>query len=300
MVLGVQLPETAEAGLHRVVGPAARRPNDDVVGLTDRVAIVAGASGGIGVPTVRALLARGMRVVLAAPQDALLDALLAETAPFGARVLAVPTDITKRGEVDALVARALVTFGRVDALVNAAGIGSAPSFCDSSDEELERVLAVNLLGAARTMHAVIPVMRAQGRGSIVNIGSVAGEAGVMGVYSASKFGLRGLTDSVRRELRSEGIAVTLIEPGFVATAMNGPMRNLPPPEIIAGAIARALEHPRRKHIVPWNYRPVVWLVKAFPGAIDLIFGDARVQRRLNRDSRAARASAAAATANEAS
>ena len=87
-------------------------------------------------------------------------------------------------------------------LANVAGIGSSPSLCDCTDDELERVLAVNLLGAARLMHAVLPVMKAQRRGAIVNVGSVAGEAGVMGIYSASKFGLRGLSDSVRREVRS--------------------------------------------------------------------------------------------------
>src|SRR6202011_538792 len=101
---------------------------------SDRVAIVAGASGGIGSATVRALLARGMSVVLAAPQDALLDAIVRETAPFGARVLAVPTDITRRDDVDVLVAKTLVTFGRIDVLANVAGIGSSPSFCDSSDD----------------------------------------------------------------------------------------------------------------------------------------------------------------------
>jgi len=90
--------------------------------LNGRVAIVAGASGGIGFATVRALLAQQMNVVLAAPQDALLDAASRETAPFGERALIVPTDITVRAEVDALVARALVRFGRVDVLANVAGI----------------------------------------------------------------------------------------------------------------------------------------------------------------------------------
>ncbi len=70
--------------------------------------------------------------------------------------------------------------------------------------------------------------------------------------------------------------------------MNGAMKNLPSPEIVADAIVRAIMRPRRARIVPWNYRPAVWLVKAFPGAVDVVFGDARVQRRLNRDSRAAR------------
>ena len=253
-----------------------------------RVAIVAGASGGIGTATVRALLSEGMQVVLAAPQDALLDALAREVAPFSERTLVVPTDITRRGEVDALVARALVRFGRVDVLANVAGIGSSPSFCDSDDDEIERVLAVNLLGAARLMHAVLPIMKAQRGGAIVNVGSVAGEAGVMGIYSASKFGLRGLSDSVRREVRSFNIGVSLIEPGFVRTSMNPAMRNLPGPEVVADAIVAAIARPRRSHIVPAAYRLPVFLVKTFPGVTDLVFGSARIQRRLNRDARAAR------------
>ena len=257
-------------------------------GLQEHVAIVAGASGGIGSATVRAMLGRGMRVVLAAPRDVLLDAIAREVAPFGDRALVVPTDITKRADVDALIARTLVRFRRIDVLANVAGIGSSPSFCDSSDDEIERVLAVNLLGAARLMHAVLPVMKAQRHGAVVNVGSVAGEAAVMGVYSASKFGLRGLTDSVRREMRSFGVSVSLIEPGFVQTPMNGPMTKLPGPEIVADAIVRAIDRPRRAHIVPSAYRLPVFLVKTFPGFTDLVFGDARVQRRLNRDARAAR------------
>ncbi|HEY0395177.1 MAG TPA: SDR family oxidoreductase [Candidatus Elarobacter sp.] len=254
----------------------------------DRVAIVAGASGGIGTATVRELLSRGMRVVASALDDALLAALRAEVAHVGERVSVVATDITRRDDVDALVARTLVGFGRVDAMVNAAGIGSSPSLCDSSDAEIERVLAVNLLGAARLIHAVLPIMKAQRGGAIVTVGSVAGEAGVMGIYSASKFGLRGLSDSVRREVRSYGIGVTLIEPGFVRTPMNAAMSGLPGPEVVATAIAAAIDRPRRAHIVPARYRIPVFIVKTFPGFTDLVFGDARIQRRLNRDARAAR------------
>jgi NAD(P)-dependent dehydrogenase (short-subunit alcohol dehydrogenase family) len=261
--------------------------------LTGRVGVIAGASGGIGAATVRAFLGHGMSVVLAAPADAALDAIAREVEPFGARALVVPTDITDRRDIDLLVARTLVTFGRLDVLANVAGIGSSPSFCDSTDEELERVLAVNLLGAARLMHAVLPIMKAQGSGSIVNVGSVAGEAGVMGMYSGSKFGLRGLTDSVRREVRSDNIGVTLIQPGFVRTPMNAAMSGLPGPEIVADAIVAAIERPRRSHIVPASYRISVALVKAFPGVADRIFGDARIQERLNRDARAARARAEA-------
>jgi NAD(P)-dependent dehydrogenase (short-subunit alcohol dehydrogenase family) len=253
--------------------------------LSGEVAIVVGGSGGIGAATVRALAERGATVVVAAPADERLDAIEAELEAGGVRALVVPTDITRRPDVDRAVARALVAFERIDVLVNAAGTSSRPSFADESDADLERVIAVNLLGCARTMHAVLPVMRAQRRGSIVNVGSVAGEVGVMGIYSASKFGLRGLTDSVRREVRADGIHVTLIEPGFVQTPMNPPTPRLPPPEIVAAAIVRAIAHPRRRVIVPRRYRPAVAIAHAFPGLIDTVFANGHVQDRLNHEAR---------------
>jgi NAD(P)-dependent dehydrogenase (short-subunit alcohol dehydrogenase family) len=257
--------------------------------VRDAVAIVAGGSGGIGAATVRALVARGARVVVAAPADAVLDAVAREMASHGDQVLIVPTDITRRDDIDALVAKTLATFGRIDILANVAGIGSSPSLCDCSAREIERVLAVNLLGAAWLMHAVLPSMKAQGGGSIVNIGSVAGEAAVMGIYSASKFGLRGLNDSVRREVRSLNIGVTLIEPGFVQTPINPGMENLPGPEIVASAIVAAVARPRRRRIVPAAYWFAVTLINALPDFVDLVFGDARVQERLNHAARTQRA-----------
>ena len=261
--------------------------------LKGHVAIVTGASGGIGSVISRALAARGVKLVLGALPDDALFTLSRELQHDGAEVLTVPLDITQRAEIERMVAQALVTFRRVDILVNVAGIGSAPALGDSSDAELESVLAVNLLGTARAIHAVLPIMRAQQRGSIVNIGSVAGEVGVMGIYSASKFGVRGLTDTVRREVRSDNIGVTLIEPGFVSTTMNGPsMRGMPPPDIVADAVVDAILRPSRVRIVPGNYRWPVFITRLLPGFTDLVFGDARIQKRLNRDSRTARAAAA--------
>ena len=259
--------------------------------FSEAVAIVAGASGAIGSVTAQALAARGMNLVLAGlPEEkARLQTLANDLQSFGCRALSVPTDLRKRTEIDVLVAKALVSFGRIDVLINAAGIGSSPSLCETSDDELERVVDVNLLGPARLIHAVLPVMKAQRRGSIVNIGSIAGEAGIMGIYSASKFGLRGLTDSVRREVRSFGVEVTLIEPGFVRSPMNPALGDrVPGPEIVADAIVAALSRPRRKHIVPKLYRVPLLVADAFPALIDLVFGDARIQDRLNRDARASR------------
>jgi NAD(P)-dependent dehydrogenase (short-subunit alcohol dehydrogenase family) len=256
------------------------------------VAIITGASGAIGSATVRAFAARGTDVVLAAVEgerDA-LEALAAEARNKGVRALAVPTDVTNRSDIDRLVATTISEFGTVDVLANIAGIGSSPSLGDETDENIERVIAINLLGCARMMHAVLPMMIAKKKGAIVNIGSVAGEAAVMGVYSASKFGLRGLNDSVRREVRMYGIGVTLIEPGFVRSPMNAAMGDgLPSPDIVANAIVGAVDRPRRRIIVPKRYYAPVFFVKMFPGLVDLVFGDARIQDRLNRDAREARA-----------
>jgi NAD(P)-dependent dehydrogenase (short-subunit alcohol dehydrogenase family) len=256
------------------------------------VAIVIGASGAIGSATIRAFAARGTDVVLAAveAERATLDTLAAEARGRGVRALVVPTDVTKRADIDALVAATLTEFGTIDILANIAGIGSSPSLCDETDENIERVISINLLGCARTMHAVLPTMIANRRGSIVNIGSVAGEAAVMGVYSASKFGLRGLNDSVRREVRMYNIGVTLIEPGFVRSPMNAAMGDgLPSPDIVANAIVRAVDRPRRRVIVPKRYHVPVFFVKMLPGLVDRVFGDARIQDRLNRDAREERA-----------
>jgi NAD(P)-dependent dehydrogenase (short-subunit alcohol dehydrogenase family) len=260
-------------------------------------AIVTGASGAIGSATVRAFAARGTNVVLAAleSESEALEVLAQEARAKGVRALVVSTDVTKRADIDALVAATLAEFGTIDALANIAGIGSTPSLCDESDENIERIFAINLLGCARTMQAVLPTMIANRRGAIVNIGSVAGEAAVMGVYSASKFGLRGLNDSVRREVRMYGIGVTLIEPGFVRSPMNAAMGDgLPSPDIVANAVVRAVDRPRRKIIVPMWYRFPLFAVHAFPWLIDLVFGDARIQDRLNRDAREARAQQARA------
>jgi NAD(P)-dependent dehydrogenase (short-subunit alcohol dehydrogenase family) len=260
--------------------------------LRDRVAIVTGASGGIGSATVRALTAAGAHVVMAAPsnQMAAMEALQVETLVPGVRTLIVPTDVTSRADIDNLVKITVDTFGTIDVLANVAGISSTPAIGDDSDAGLESVLNVNLLGTARMIHAVLPIMKARGRGSILNIGSIAGEAGVMGVYSASKFGVRGLSDTVRREVRSSNIGVTLIEPGFVRTPMNAAMGDgLPSADIVANAIVRAVLRPRRRVIVPWYYAMPVFVFNRFPGFIDMVFGDARIQERLNRDARAAAA-----------
>jgi NAD(P)-dependent dehydrogenase (short-subunit alcohol dehydrogenase family) len=279
------------SGAHATESIGGRR-SGVVTTQRPQVAVIVGASGGIGSATVRAFARRGFHLVLAAPQSERrrLDELAAEAASTDVRALVVETDIRSRASIDRLIGSAIGAFSQIDVLANIAGVGSHPSIGDDTDADLERVLAINLLGSARTIHAVLPIMKAQRRGSIVNVGSIAGEAGVMGIYSASKFGLRGLSDTLRREVASYNIGVTLVEPGFVRGEMNAAMGDgLPSPDIVAAAIVAAAERPRRRVIVPWYYTIPVYFANVFPGAMDLIFGNARIQERLNRDARAARA-----------
>jgi NAD(P)-dependent dehydrogenase (short-subunit alcohol dehydrogenase family) len=230
------------------------------------VVIVTGASRGIGWETARRLGSAGLTVVLAARRAAELDDLAARIAAAGGTAVAVPTDVTDPASVAALVERAAALTGRIDGLVNNAGVGGDGSIL-ADDDEVQQMIAVNLLAPIRLMRAVVPIMRRQHAGSIVNIGSVAGEIGIGGTYSATKFALRGMTDSVRRELHGTGIGVTLVEPGFIATESNG-RKGVPGPAIVAAAVERALRRPRRRTVVPFRYRPAIMLANALPFVVD--------------------------------
>ncbi|WP_433368164.1 SDR family NAD(P)-dependent oxidoreductase [Actinoplanes sp. CA-142083] len=229
------------------------------------VVIVTGASSGIGRATAIRLGRAGYTVVLAARRTDKLEAVAAE---IGTAV-AVPTDVRDPAAIEALVARALEVDGRIDGLVNNAGIGGDSSIL-ADDDVVTQMIDVNLVAPIRLMRAVVPIMREQGAGSIVNIGSVAGEIGLGGTYSATKFALRGMNDSVRRELIGTGIGVTLIEPGFIDTGFNN-RKNLPGPEIVAAAIESALRRPRRRTVVPLKYRAAIVAATAMPFLADRLY-----------------------------
>ncbi len=250
--------------------------------MQGRVAIITGASSGIGAATARELARQGAKVVLAARRTDHLNMLVEEIVREGGCALAVPTDVRERGNIDRLVQTAAETFGRIDLLINNAGVGGGSSISDR-DETMQQLVAVNLLAPAHLVQAALPCMRRQGSGMIINIGSVVGEIGMGGMYSATKFGLRGLSEAMRRELRQDNIAVVLIELGFIRTSMStdfkGPM---PGPEVVARTIAKAIQHPRRTIIVPWPYKLLIYGVKLFPGVTDRLLGSAIMRRRVNR------------------
>jgi NAD(P)-dependent dehydrogenase (short-subunit alcohol dehydrogenase family) len=261
------------------------------------VVIVTGASSGIGRATALRLGRAGYTVVLAARRADELAAAAAEInaataastaastaagagTPAGSgagTAVVVPTDVRDPAAIEALVARALEVDGRIDGLVNNAGVGGKASVL-AEDDVITQTIDVNLVAPIRLMRAVVPIMRQQRSGSIVNIGSVAGEIGVGGVYSATKFALRGMTDSVRRELAGTGIGVTLIEPGFIDTGMNN-RKNLPGPEIVAAAVESALRRPRRRIVVPVKYRAAITAANALPSLADRLLAGRIAPRR---------------------
>lgn len=177
-------------------------------------------------------------------------------------------DLTDAAAVERLVPTVLDRYGRVDVLVNCAGVGGGHSVLTDAGE-VRRMIAVNLEAPIALMRRIVPHMLERRSGAIVNVGSVAGEVGVSGVYSATKFGLRGVTDSVRRELRGTGVGVSLIEPSYIATPMtahrSAPM---PGPEIVADAILAAIARPVRRMTVPRRVGVVRYVEALVPRVFD--------------------------------
>lgn len=236
--------------------------------LTLAVIVITGASSGIGEATARVLAAEGHKLVLAARRAERLAALAAE---LSARtdVLVVPTDVADPEAVEALVERAVAHFGRIDVLVNNAGLRQWPRWWQSSVAEIREILETNLTAPILAERAALRHMLTQGSGQIINVGSVAGYIGTSGLYSATKFGLRGHTEALRREVGAKGIAVCLVSPGFVKTEMTRDVPfPMPPAEVVGKAIARLIRRPRRSVVVPGWYRPLIWLSKLLPGVAD--------------------------------
>ena len=188
----------------------------------DRVVLVTGASSGIGRDVALRFSEMGAKVVVLARRKPLLDELAHEIESHGGSALVLPADVTKRAEVYEAVERTLKDFGRIDVLVNSAGIMTPDPVESMKPRDLERMMAVNLFGTLHAMQAVLPSMRGAGSGNIVNIGSLAGRRGMtpLGGYAASKFALVGLTEALRIELFRSGVKASLVMPGVVDTELG--------------------------------------------------------------------------------
>ena len=201
--------------------------NDDLSGLT--VAIT-GASSGIGEATARACAGAGAAVSLAARRKERIDDLAQGIVADGGRAIAIETDVGDEAQATAFVHRTASELGRIDVLVNNAGVMLLGPINGADTGEWRRMIDANVYGVLYCTHAALPLMLAQGSGQIVNVSSVAGRfarAG-SGVYNLTKFGIGAFTEALRQEVAPAGLRVTLIEPGAVATELGGHNR----PEII--------------------------------------------------------------------
>lgn len=190
--------------------------------LEGRTAIVTGASSGIGRATAMALASAGAAVAVAARRAERLDGLVRDIEAAGGRALAVPTDVASRASVEALARRTLEAWGRIDVLVNNAGVMLLSRLEEGRVDDWERMVDVNVKGVLFGVAAVLPAMIEQGGGHVVNIGSVAGRRPFPGgiVYSATKFALRSLSWGMTLELSaSHKIRVTDVQPGVVDTEL---------------------------------------------------------------------------------
>jgi short-subunit dehydrogenase len=211
------------------------------------IAVVTGASSGIGRETALALASQGASVVLAARRRPLLESLAVEIESRGGRALVVPTDVADVSAVESLAAAVHGEFGRCDILVNNAGIPAYGPFTDISPEDIEYVVRVNLLGVLHGTRVFLPGMLEAGSGHIVNVASLAGRQAVPrgSVYAATKHAVVGFSESVFYEVRDQGVRVTAINPGWVETP-GFPQDHLDRrmvmwPRQVSAAIVRAIQ-----------------------------------------------------------
>jgi len=215
--------------------------------LTGRAALVTGGAGGIGSAVVRRLAAAGAGVCIGDVQPG--EALAAEVAEAGGQALALRMDVTRRGDIDAAVAETQARYGRLDILVNVAGVSSHGPLERVTEEDFDHVVGINLRGVFFCCQAAIDPMRRQGYGRIVNIGSVLGKNGGnprpwldrteqihagSAAYGAAKAGVHALTLFLAKELAADGITVNVVAPGPIATSMTAAFPEVLQAQIPAG------------------------------------------------------------------
>jgi NADP-dependent 3-hydroxy acid dehydrogenase YdfG len=194
--------------------------------LADAVALVTGASSGIGEATARALADQGAAVALVARRGDRLDSLAGEIESGGGRALKIEADVGERDQAEAAVAHAVAELGHLDVVVNNAGVMLLGPIVDAPVEEWEQMIEVNLLGLLYVSHAALPHLLAAAEGErgvadVVNISSVAGRIARVGsgVYNATKHGVGAFSESLRQEVTGRQVRVSLIEPGAVETEL---------------------------------------------------------------------------------
>lgn len=250
--------------------------------LPGAVVVLTGASGGIGRETARALGVSRARVVLHGRREPPLREAAEDVLRAGGESHVVTGDLRRPEDAPRLARAALERFGRVDALVNNAGVGRLQLIDEASDAEIEEQVETNLLGTVRVTRALLPALL-ESRGAIVTVASISGRISLpyYGYYGATKSALIGLAEAWRRELAPRGVRVTTIVPAAVETEFldkigrdrafgRGPAGVVLPPARVARAIVRALERHPAEICLPRTHRFLTVLDQAFPGLSDRI------------------------------
>lgn len=187
--------------------------------LAGKVALITGASSGIGLAAALAVAKAGAHVALSARRQDRLDMLVAAIEAEGGKAIGIPGDVTKEEDARRAVAETINTLGGLDILINSAGIIQSGSVEHANLDEWRHVMDVNFFGSLYTCHAALPHMKAQGHGDIVNISSISGRrsAALFGAYAPSKFAVNAMSEGLRQEVGAANIRVCVIEPGATRT-----------------------------------------------------------------------------------
>lgn len=249
-----------------------------------KVAVVTGASSGIGRAISIQLAEAGAKLVLAARREGPLQNLAAELSP--AEALPCPADVAVPDDVRRLMEQAVKRFGRIDYLFNCACVFKAGGMGGLSMESVRQMMEINYMGTVHCIRAAVPLMRSQGGGHIVTLSSLAGKYPIPGssAYSASKFAVAGMSNALRRELKPDRIHVTAVYPSFVRSPLlEGHLESVKntffyrltggySPEQAAAAILRAVAKKKRDLIIPPFTRLTVPLYGLFPGLVETLIG----------------------------
>ena len=255
--------------------------------LSDQVIVITGASSGIGLATAEAAAKKGAKVVLAARSDETLDEVVARITAKGGKAVAVPCDVTNRGDVDRLGAVAVEKFGRIDTWVNNAGLGLWGRLDETPEADARALFDVNFWGLVHGCLAALPHLKKQG-GALINVGSEVSDAyaPLMGIYVATKHAVKGYTDCLRVEIEEVDeapVAITLIQPGATDTPFPQHARNVTDkepklpnpqddPERVAEAILEAAQTPTREKKVSTSASLNAVLAKVAGGVADFLSG----------------------------
>jgi len=242
--------------------------------LSGKVALVTGASSGIGEAAALALAAQGVTVAVSGRRKERLDDLVRRIEAAGGKGLALPGDVSVEADATKAVADTVAQLGRIDILINSAGVNEAGGVESLPLDLWRKVIDVNLMGTLYSCKAAVPLMKAQGGGDIINISSTAGRraTAAFAAYATSKFGLTGFTESLRQEVGGAGIRVCIIEPGATQTEIADSISDPVAREAIrahvskdgamaasdiADAILFVLTLPRRANVSQMLIRPTI-------------------------------------------